>query len=65
MVWVVSPVLQRYWKPAGADSSTTPPWQILVLPPAVIVGLAGGVTFVTTTGSDTAEVQLLAIVCNV
>jgi len=64
MLRVVSPLLHRYWKPAGAVSITTPPWQMLVLPPAVMVGLAGGVTLVTTTVLEARDGQLLAIVCN-
>ena len=43
-------------------STTLPPWQNVVAPPAVIVGLAGNAFTVTVVANDAAELHPLALV---
>ena len=63
MLWVVSPVLQRYPPEAkGAISVTLPPWQKLRAPPTVMAGVAGSGVTETCTGADAAEVHPLKTV---
>ena len=52
-------------KPAGAVKVTDPPVQKVVGPPALIVGVVGGVLTVTTVAAETEEVQPFAIVWTV
>jgi hypothetical protein len=59
--WVVALLLQMYENPAGAVSVTDPPAQKVVGPPAVIVGVLGGVFTVTVMALEIELVQPLAM----
>ena len=58
---VVALLLQMYENPAGAVSVTDPPAQKVVGPPAVMVGVLGGVFPVTVMALDTELVQPLSM----
>jgi hypothetical protein len=60
----VSPVLNRYDDPELAVSTTDPPWQNVVPPPAVIVAIAVLVT-VTATGALAREHPLALVTVTV
>jgi hypothetical protein len=57
MLWVVAPVDQRYVVPELDVNVTVPPAQKVNGPPAVIVGVAGGLVVVITIGPDDPEVH--------
>jgi hypothetical protein len=59
---VVAPFDQRYDEPAEAVSVTEPPAQNVVGPPAVIVGVTGSASTVTTVGVEVALAQPLPFV---
>ncbi|WP_414524350.1 hypothetical protein, partial [Umezakia ovalisporum] len=52
-------------KPDGAESVTEPPLQNVVGPPAVMLGVLGGLFIVTTVAALTDEVHPLSIVLTV
>lgn len=58
--WVVAPVDQSHPSALLAVSTTLPPAQNSVGPPAVMVGVAGIGLTVTLTGAELADMQPLA-----
>ena len=58
MNWVVAPFDQTFPLPADEIRMTLPPWQNVVAPVAVMVGVAGRALTVTVVPADGAELQV-------